>query len=182
VLATLIALIVPLGLDSFAAATTLGLGGLSARERWRISLLFAAFEGVMPIVGLALGASVGQVAGALAQYLAIAVLLALGLWALWGGEGDADVRQLLRKRGVGALLLGLSVSLDELAIGFTLGLLRLPSALVIVLIAGQAFFVAQLGMRVGVHLGERVREQAERLAGVALLALGLVLLAERLLA
>lgn len=183
-LAVLIALIVPLGLDSFAAAATLGLGGLTARERRRIALLFAAFEGVMPIVGLALGASIGQLAGAVAEYLAVALLLALGLWALFGGgeEGDTDVRQLLRNPGVEALLLGLSISLDELAIGFTLGLLRLPSVLVIVLIAAQAFVVAQLGMRVGVHLGERVREGAERLAGAALLALGLVLLAERLLA
>lgn len=184
VLATLIALIVPLGLDSFAAAATLGLGRLSSRERWRISLLFAAFEGAMPVVGLALGASAGQVAGGVAQYLAVAVLLALGLWALFGGgdEREADVRQLLRNPGAGALLLGLSVSLDELAIGFTLGLLRLPTVLVVALIAGQALVVAQVGMRVGARLGERVREGAERLAGAALLALGLVLLAERLLA
>jgi hypothetical protein len=35
--------------------------------------------------------------------------------------------------GLGAVLLGLSISLDELAIGFTLGLLRLPAGLVIVL-------------------------------------------------
>ncbi len=184
VVATLVALIVPLGLDSFAAAATLGLGGLTARERWRISLLFAAFEGAMPVIGLLLGASVGHAVGAVAQYVAVAVLLALGLWGLWGetGEKDADVRELLRTPGVGALLLGLSVSLDELAIGFTLGLLRLPAVLVVVLIAVQAFVVAQVGIRVGARLGERVREGAERLAGAALLALGSVLLVEKLLA
>lgn len=182
--ATLIALVLPLGLDSFAAAATLGLGGLTSRERWRISLLFAAFEGAMPVIGLALGATVGHAVGAVAQYLAVAILLALGLWGVWGGGGerDTDVRELLRNPGAGAVLLGLSVSLDELAIGFTLGLLRLPVVLVVVLIAVQAFVVAQVGMRVGAGLGQRVREGAERLAGAALLALGSALLAERLLA
>lgn len=47
--------------------------------------------------------------------------------------------------GWGAVLLGLSISLDELAIGFTLGLLRLPVVLVIVLIGIQAFTLSRLG-------------------------------------
>jgi len=78
-------------------------------------------------------------------------------------------------------VLGVSVSLDELAIGFTLGLLHLPTVPVVVLIALQAFIVAQLGLCIGGRLSERVREGAERLAGVALTALGTVLLAEKLL-
>ena len=42
--------------------------------------------------------------------------------------------------------LGLSISLDELAIGFTIGLLHLSLWLAIVLIGAQAFIVAQLGL------------------------------------
>jgi manganese efflux pump family protein len=52
---------------------------------------------------------------------------------------------------------------------------------VIVLIAIQTFIVTQLGLRLGSRLSDRVREGAERLAGVALTGLGLVLLAEQLL-
>jgi hydrogenase/urease accessory protein HupE len=52
---------------------------------------------------------------------------------------------------------------------------------VIGLVALQAFIVAQLGLRLGSRLSERLREGAERLAGVALTALGVVLLAEKLL-
>ncbi len=74
----------------------------------------------------------------------------------------------------------MSISLDELAIGFTLGLMRLPATLVIALIAAQTFAVTQLGLRLGARLSERLREGAERLAGVALTVLGLVLLAEKL--
>jgi manganese efflux pump family protein len=79
------------------------------------------------------------------------------------------------------LLLGVGISLDELAIGFTLGLLWLSAALVIVRIALQAFIVTQLGLRLGNRLSERLREAAELLAGAALTGLGLALLAEQLL-
>lgn len=74
----------------------------------------------------------------------------------------------------------MSVSLDELAIGFTLGLLRLPALLVIVLIGAQAFVLSQLGLRLGGRMGSRVRKGAERLAGLALDALGAGLLIEKL--
>jgi putative Mn2+ efflux pump MntP len=182
VVAKLVALVLPLGLDTFAVAAALGVVGISPPRRLRISLLFTAFEAVMPLIGLALGAPLGRVIGGTADYIAIGVLLAFGLYTLL----DADEReeqklgQLVQMRGVGALILGVSISLDELAIGFTLGLLRLPAGLVVILIALQAFVVAQLGLRLGARLSARLREGAERLAGVALTALALILLAEKL--
>jgi putative Mn2+ efflux pump MntP len=91
----------------------------------------------MPVIGLALGAPLGEAVGGAADYLAIGVLLAFGLYTLLLSEQHEQERlgQLTQMRGFGALLLGFSISLDELAIGFTLGLLRLPAGLVIVLIA-----------------------------------------------
>jgi len=182
VAARLIALILPLGLDTFAVSAALGALGVSREHRLRLSLLFAAFEAGMPLVGLALGAPLGRAIGDAADYVAIGVLFAFGLYTLLGPEEDEErLSQLIKVRGSSALALGVSISLDELAIGFTLGLLRLPAALVIGLIAVQAFIVTQLGLRLGHRLSERVREGAERLAGLALIALALVLLAEKLL-
>lgn len=62
-----------------------------------------------------------------------------------------------------------------LAIGFTLGLVKVPVPIAVVLIAVQAFVVAQLGLRLGSRVGESFREGAERVAGAALvlIALGL---------
>jgi hypothetical protein len=50
--------------------------------------------------------------------------------------------------------------------------LHISAALVIALIAVQTLIVSQLGLRLGARLSERVREGAERLAGVALTTLG----------
>ncbi len=175
------ALVLPLGLDTFAVSAALGIGGVPPRRRLRTAVLFCAFEAGMPLIGLAIGAPLGRAIGPVADYVSIALLLALGTYTLFVERDEAQLIGRLRNTsGPGMVALGLSVSLDELAIGFTLGLLRLPIVPVLALIAAQAFIAAQLGMRLGARVGEQVRERAERLAGLALIALGLALLAERL--
>ncbi len=174
----IIALVLPLGLDTFAVSAALAVGGLSAGRRMRTSLLFAAFEAGMPVVGLAIGRPLGATIGSAADYLAIGVLLIVGVLMLREeSEESTDLASALDRGGLATIALGVSISLDELAIGFTLGLLRVPVVLVIVLIAVQAFVVSQVGMRVGERVGERAREGAERLAGaaLALLAVGLLI-------
>ncbi|TMD67310.1 MAG: hypothetical protein E6I84_03875, partial [Chloroflexi bacterium] len=148
-----------------------------------VTVLFTAFEMGMPLVGFVGGTLVGGTLGHAADYLAIAILIALGAYMLWPRPEEREDQRLsllARTRGLAALGLGVSISLDELAIGFTLGLLRLNVLLIIVLIGAQTFLVTQLGLRLGRQVGERVREGAERVAGVALALLGLVLLAEQL--
>jgi putative Mn2+ efflux pump MntP len=159
----------------------LGVAGLDPRRRLRVSLLMAGFEAGMPLVGLALGAPLGHAVGSAADYIAIGVLLAFGLYALVARDNDEeDIGKLASATGWGAIALGVSISLDEFAIGFTLGLLRLPAAVAIILIGAQAFVLSQLGLRLGARVGSELREGAERLAGLALTALGLGLLIEKI--
>lgn len=180
--AKLIPFIVPLGLDTFAVSAALGVRGLPARRRFRVSATMAAFEMAMPIVGLLLGRGLGRLVGSAADYVAIGVLAAVGAWMVFhdeDGEGE-QVARLADGRGLVLLALALSVSLDELAIGFTIGLLHVSLWLAIVLIGAQAFLFSQLGLRLGSRLSDAFRERAERAAGLALLALALLLVVEKL--
>ena len=178
----LAALIVPLGLDTLSVAIALGIAGVPPRQRLRIALLFAGFEATMPLVGVALGAPLGHAIGSAADYGAATLILALGAYLLIADEdGEGDRLLSLTSGGVlGALVLGVSVSLDELAIGFSAGLLRLPVLPLVLAIAAQAFLLTQVGLLVGARAGEALREATEKLAGVALIALGGLLLIERL--
>ena len=177
----LILFVLPLGLDTFAVAAALGMRGLPKRQRLRISLLMSAFEMAMPVVGLLLGQALGRVIGGAADYVAISVLVLLGLWMLLHDESDESdkVVQVAGRRGLALLALGISISLDELAIGFTIGLLHLSLWLAVVLIGVQAFLFAQIGMRLGARLNETLRERAEQLAGLALIGLAALLVAEK---
>jgi manganese efflux pump family protein len=90
VTAKLLALILPLGLDTFAVAVALGLVGVPPPRRLRISVLFTAFEAGMPLIGLALGAPLGHALGGAADYLAIGVLLAFGLYTLTSKDNEEE--------------------------------------------------------------------------------------------
>jgi manganese efflux pump family protein len=177
-----IALILPLCLDTFAIAAAIGMTRPTGAERLRFSLLFAAFEGGMPVIGLLVGAGLGQAIGGWSEYVAIAALAGLGLYMLFGRDHDEErARKLATSRGTAMVALGLSVSLDELAIGFSLGLLNVAIVPAIILIAAQAFVVSQIGFALGGRVGEATREGAERLAGAVLLAIGGALLLAKIL-
>jgi manganese efflux pump family protein len=176
----LILFVLPLGLDTFAVAAALEMRGLPPRARLRVSLLMSSFE--MPVVGLLVGHALGKLVGDAAEYLAIGVLAVLGAWMLLH-EDEAEsemVGQLASGHGPVLLALGLSISLDELAIGFTIGLLHLSLWLAVILIGTQAFLFAQIGLRLGARLNETLRERAEQLAGLALLGLAFLLVVEKL--
>ena len=177
----LVLFVLPLGLDTFAVAAALGMRGLPRRERLKVSLLMAAFEMAMPVVGLLVGHALGHAIGSAANWVAVAVLAALGGWMLFHedeneGEKAAD---LATRGGFAVIALGISISLDELAMGFTIGLLHLSVWLAVVLIGAQAFLFSQLGLRLGSRLNERFRERTEQLAGLALLGLAVLLVIEQ---
>ncbi len=180
----LLAFVLPLGPDSFAVAAALGASQAStAWQRLRISLVFVIFEGGMPLIGLVVGSALARGIGRVADYLAAAAVIGIGIWMLLADKADEEDKasRIMSSRGLALVGLGISISLDELAIGFSIGLVRLPVSTVIAVIALQAFVAAQLGLAIGAKIAERWRERAERVAGIALILLGAYLIAQQLI-
>jgi putative Mn2+ efflux pump MntP len=177
-------LLLPLGLDTFALAAALGMAGLEKRDRVRITLVFTAFEAGMPIAGMLIGRAAGSLIGAWAGYGGIAFLFLAGVLLLRPGQKESDetgrLRLLAHARGLAIVDLGLSISIDELTVGLSAGLLGLSIVLTVLWVGIQAFVATQAGLRLGGRLGEEVRERAGWVAGAALIAVALVLLALRL--
>ena len=100
----------------------------------------------MPLIGLTLGSSLARIIGDVADYLAAATVIGVGAWMLTHGDGDDEraAGRILAIREAAIIALGVSISLDELAIGFSLGLARLPLVPVIIAIGVQALTAAQL--------------------------------------
>lgn len=178
-LATLI-IFVSLGLDTLAVSLGLGLSGLP-RNRWlRVGLTFALFEGLMPVVGLLVGHRLGSALGEIASYAAAGILIAIGLLTIKEARSEdppAPIGGLPPREEQRPLLLtGLSVGLDELAVGFALGVLRVPLGPSLAYIAVQAFALTFVGLFLGQRLGTRLGERAELMSGVVLTLLGVALL------
>src|SRR6185312_9591806 len=178
--------VLPLSIDTFAIAAAAGTSRPSGSTRWRISAVFVFFEGGMPLAGLALGASIGHTVGNVADYLSGGLLVLLGGYLGWADNDDDEVAKagrLTSARGLALVGLALSTSLDELAIGFGLGLgadVTKPTTIV-ALIVIQTLVVSQLGLSLGVRINERRRECIERFAGPMLIVLGVYLLGETLI-
>lgn len=178
-----LALLLSLGLDTLAVALGLGVGGLP-RERWlRVGLTFALFEGVMPVIGLVIGQHVSGALGEIAAYAAGVLLVALGGWeiheALSGDDLEASAQQVtgqatnqMARQDRSILITGLSVSLDELAVGFSLGVLGVALGPALVYIALQAFALTFAGLWLGTRVGAKMGERAELTAGIVLALLG----------
>ena len=179
----LLAFVLPLGLDSFAVAAAIGASQVTtARQRLRISLIFVVFEGGMPLIGLGLGAALARGIGQAADYVAGAAVIAIGAWILLSSDKDEEEKasRLAAGRGLALVSLGIGISLDELAIGISIGLAHVPVIAVIAAIALQSFAAAQLGLAIGTRIGERWRDRVGGLAGIALILLGVYLIARHI--
>jgi len=172
--------LVPLALDTFVLAAALGLAGLEEARRVRTSATLAAFEAGMPIVGVLAGRGLGSALGQFAGYTAAVVIGLAGVLLLRPGDEDrerARLELLAHARGLAVIDLGLSISMDELAVGFGLGLLQVPLIFVVVYLGVQAFVAAQLGLWLGARLQAELREGAEWVAGGILIIVAIALLA-----
>ncbi len=186
VLVRLVLFVLPLGLDTFALSTIIGVTPLATRTRVRLAITFAAAEGLMPAVGLLLGLPLGNALGAWSGYLAGVLLCGLGVWMWWKEHGERDedddaegkreaakITRAATAAGWGILGLAVSISLDELAVGFSFGVLRVPLVPALVLIAFQALLASVAGQWTGRHMGQKLGERAEQLVGPAFGVLGL---------
>ena len=125
----LLALTLPLSFDTFAISAAIGMLNMSARERMRLGMILASFEAAMPLVGLGVGEALAAALGPSAAYVASASLVAIGTYLMLGDDDEArSVGKLGSVRGLALLAVGIAVSLDELAIGLSIGLLGLPVA------------------------------------------------------
>jgi putative Mn2+ efflux pump MntP len=172
--------LVPLSLDTLAVSAILGTARPAAGDRRRVTLVMAGFEMAMPLVGLAAGLSLAPALGGAAELAAAALVVALGVWMLAADREPAAPTGPDDLPVVALAALGLSVSMDELAVGVAMGLAGLPAVAAVALIGAQAFAAAQIGYRLGARVGDSLAQPAERLGATALLALGLAMFAVRI--
>ncbi len=212
-LLNLLLFILPLGLDTLGVSISLGIkshhsDSEQVRHRpmpsWLSSaLLFSLAETAMPLIGLTIGYAASLVISSVMHFLGPLLLMAVGAW-----EVVEETRERLEKRKSRSatfeksatitssparaaqksswqrqLLLALSVSMDELAVGFSLGTVtsgRNVSPIVLCIFIGiQGFLMTLLGLVLGRTLRTRLRafkDWSELLSGVLLIGLGIWLL------
>jgi manganese efflux pump family protein len=167
--------VLSLGIDTFTVAVGLGISGIGRKNRLRVGVSFALFEGLMPLIGFLLGHAVSNLFGNIASVLGILILFGIGVWMIKEAFSREDKKLKIDTRK-GLVFTSLSVSMDELAVGFSMGTLGLPIILTVILIALQAFVLTVIGTTFGNRIGEVLAERAEFVAGFVLCTLAILLL------
>ncbi|QSO49916.1 manganese efflux pump [Alicyclobacillus mengziensis] len=171
----MIALIMSLGMDTLMMSVALGFA--RTKGKVKIALTFACAEAIMPFVGLRFGQVAGRLIGDFASLVGGIILMGVAAWLIFFEDENEDEKKLERTlTGWTLILTALSISLDELAVGFSIGLVGVPVTLTIILIAVQAFIFTFVGLVFGEKLKRYLGEWAEKLASVVLAVLGVWIL------
>lgn len=189
-------LLLALGLAMDACAVAIG-AGASGRARgrraaFRLSFHFGLFQFLMPVLGWLGGITVAARIAAVDHWVAFALLALVGGRMIRSGWRDlrraptepatATTRpQDDPSRGSSLVMLSIATSIDALAVGLSLAMLRVniwyPSAVIGLVAAAMTL----LGLRLGHRLGARFGQRMEIIGGVILLLVGMRILLSHLL-
>lgn len=171
-----------LGLSNFAASVGIGLSGVSGQARLRVGVVFGLFETGMPVLGLLLGHGLAGHLGHATRWAGAALLIATGCYAV------AQAARSRRHRGPGQrprpvpttsqlLVTGTALSIDNLAVGFALGTVRVSVAIAVVVIGAVSVGLSLAGLELGGRVGSRAGDHGEVLGGVVLVGVGIAVAA-----
>ncbi len=169
---------VSLGLDVFAVCVGVGIKGASNALKLRIGAAFATAEVTMTLIGAGLGALLGRAIGSSAGYIGYGALVAIGIYMVVAAMRDQEL-SLDLSRGWGLFTAALSISLDSLGIGFSILTIDAPLPISLIAIAVVSVVATASGLAFGRLLGSRAEESAELLAGIVLIATGVLFAAVR---
>ncbi len=172
---TLLLIAVGLAMDAFAVSLGVGTSGQanSPRPIFRLSFHMGVFQGLMTFGGWLAGTSVQWLISSFDHWIAMGLLGYVGVNMIRSGiKGDKEECCDDPTRGRTLVMLCTACSIDALAVGLSLAMLRtniLSASLVIAVVALGFSLVGLLaGHRLGLTFGRRM----EILGGMILLGIG----------
>jgi len=175
-LTTVIFIALGLAMDAFAVSIASGLAieKLTARHVFRMAFHFGLFQAMMPLLGWLAGTTVAPYIEAWDHWVALALLGVIGGKMLRDSFSDDDgTPRSDPTRGWSLVTLSVATSIDALAVGLGLAMLRVQILMPVVIIGLVAAVMSTLGIAFGSRLGRRWGRRAEALGGIVLIVIGL---------
>jgi manganese efflux pump family protein len=173
-----------LAMDAFAVSISTGvcLKNVNSRQLFRLSWHFGLFQALMPIIGWSAGLSIRRHIEHYGHWIAFGLLSLVGIHmikeAFKNGKCERPAKDYTK--GMTLVMLSVATSIDALAVGFSLSVLKISiwmPALIIGIVAGTFTLI---GMRIGerISAAEQWSTYAETIGGIVLIAIGLNILYE----
>jgi len=171
---TLFMISVALGMDAFSLGVGIGMRGVLVREALKISGTIGLFHILMPLLGISVGRYLGSLVESIAVMTGGGLLCILGVnmmvHAFRSGEEEYRIDT---STIMGTLMFSLTVSLDSLSAGLSLGLFEADLLLAVLLFGTVGGLMACTGLLLGRNVGEWIGDYGEVVGGIILISLGL---------
>jgi putative Mn2+ efflux pump MntP len=174
-------LIIAFGLaaDAFAVSVAAGSTGAThgSRSMLRLSFHFGLFQFIMPILGWLAGLSIERYVQSFDHWIAFGLLTYVAIHMIQSVRKDAEPSmQQDPSKGMLLVILSVATSLDALAVGLSLALLKISiwyPAVVIGIVTGITSFI---GILLGQRFAKKFGKWAAEVGGVLLILIGIRIL------
>jgi manganese efflux pump family protein len=172
---------VALAMDCFAITLGLACGarGLTLKQAVRMGAYFGGFQLVMPILGWLLGDSLLRLIRSFDHWVAFGLLALIGGRMIYESFGMTEEEKAGRPdqtQGSRLLVLALATSIDALAVGLSLGVVRAAILYPAAIIGLASFVITLIGAKLGPIVGRFVGRWADLLGGLILIGIGVKIL------
>lgn len=173
---------VSLSMDAFAVSLCKGLR-MKQRNYGQalvIALFFGVFQGVMPLIGWALGIQFEQYIVSIDHWIAFFLLTLIGgkmIYESIKGDDTSCCDEFNLKE---LFVLSIATSIDALAVGITFAFLRVDILPASIGICAITFATSFAGVCMGNRFGGALHSKAEIAGGVVLILIGCKILLEHL--
>lgn len=170
-----------LGIDAFSVA--LGAGAFlvktNQRQRFRLSFHFGLFQFMMPLIGWYAGSSVASLISSIDHWVVLILLSVVGGKMIHDAcsDGDDDVNTDITK-GYKLVALSVATSIDALAVGFSIALIKGDIFIPAIIIGIVAAIMTLIGMLIGEKASVRHGKKAQIFGGIVLILIGLKIVIE----
>ena len=162
-----------LSLDNFRVSIALGTVPFGLKRAVQVALTFGLWDGLMPLIGLLIGRQIGEAVGDVADYVGAAALGGYGLYLVISALRNPEPEELDHPWALFGI--PLSLSLDNLFAGASLGMLGLSPWFSAAVFSTMTAVLSLIGLQVGRAAASLIRIRSDLLSGVTLIIAAVVL-------
>lgn len=173
-----------LAMDAFAVSLGIGTGRQAEgrRAQFRLAFHFGWFQMMMTVLGWLAGSTIAGLINQFDHWIAMALLGYVGGNMIRSGlNPDQESYRCDPSRGKTLIILCVATSIDALAVGLSMAMLKTSVWIPAIIIGVVTFIISGLGLLAGDRLGAKFGKRMEILGGLILIGIGLRVLITHLL-
>ncbi|MEU6418147.1 manganese efflux pump MntP [Streptomyces spiralis] len=156
-----------LSLDNFRVSIALGTVPFGLKRAVQVALTFGLWDAVMPLIGLLIGREIGEAIGNVADVMGAAALGGYGLYLVISALRNPEPDELDHPWALFGI--PLTLSLDNLIAGASLGMLGLSPWLSAAAFGVMTAVMSLVGLQLGRAVAHLIRIRSDLLSGVTLI-------------